>query len=327
MPITVVTSRDGQAALGIEELADAGSRMSRKDVLVRLRLQPKGTPTRIVVWLDPVLLRQLDVEAAPLGLTVTDLTDQIVLEALGNFLDEKGPPDLIGVGEKSDVLNADREAKAYFAKDRSPPASDEEALAYMAGKVYWAWRYGMPKVEFGQADARRLHLPSSDIARLALAGDGTYWTRDAASSLVFAPTARLLGEYPAGAFPGMQRPLIERLGEKLSAPRYAAARDHYERCLGFIDGEARDLESAVKEASAAVAAVARRVRGVEHGTLGESIEDLRASGVLSPALAKSLQGLWEFSSNGAGLRSHEAIFAVNLAASAILLLLDLDSDR
>jgi len=102
-----------------------------------------------------------------------------------------------------------------------------------------------------------------------------------------------------------------------------------------MHGEQPDMPNAVKEAIAAVESLSLRISGLSSGTMGDCFKELKRQGKLSPPLGKVLEGLWGYSSEEPGVRhgkiavpsvsAAEARFAINLAASAILYLLDLDA--
>jgi len=148
-------------------------------------------------------------------------------------------------------------------------------------------------------------------------------------------TPRLLEELPAGIIPGLELPSLTHIADRLTVQRYEASQRQFEKALALMHGEQTDMPNAVKEAIAAVESLSLRVSGLSSGTLGDCIKELKRQEKLSPPLGKVLEGLWGYSSEEPGVRhgkiaapsapTAEAHFAVNLAASAILYLLDLDA--
>jgi hypothetical protein len=217
---------------------------------------------------------------------------------------------------------------------RSPQASDADVLAYAASKIFWGWRFGLAQVSFSLADHLRLAVPQGDIERVALAGDGVYWTRIEGASPVFSPTAKLIQDLPAGRIPGLERSPVFQVQAKLGAPRYAAAAEHFSKAIAFLTGPSQDLANSAKEATLAVESLAMLVTGRTKGTLGDSIKDLRSRGDLSSPLDRVIEALWGYSSEEPGVRhgkpsppslaERDATLVVNLAAAVVLFLLDLD---
>ena len=84
----------------------------------------------------------------------------------------------------------------------------------------------------------------------------------------------------------------------------------------------------------AVESLAMLVTGRNKGTLGDCIKDLRLRGDLSSPLDRVFEALWGYASEEPGVRhgkpsppslvERDATLVVNLAASAVLFLLDLD---
>ena len=121
---------------------------------------------------------------------------------------------------------------------------------------------------------------------------------------------------------------------KLGAPRYAAAAEHFSKAIAFLTGPSQDLANSAKEVTLAVESLAMLVTGRTKGTLGDCIKDLRSRGDLSAPLDRAFEALWGYASEEPGVRhgkpsppslaERDVTLVVNLAASAVLFLLDLD---
>jgi hypothetical protein len=152
-------------------------------------------------------------------------------------------------------------------------------MSYVAAKAYRGWCYGLVGIELGGSDARRLGIPIRELARVALAGDGIYWNSDGVGSLHLSPTSKLLTDFPAGLIPGVERPILDRITDRLKARRYEVVRDHCDRAHGYYNAVTPDLPNAVKEATVAVASLALKVLGLTSGTFGDCIKELRRRGM------------------------------------------------
>lgn len=301
----------------------------------KVRLEPKADRSRIIVFLDSIFEPQLKGKSEELGFEEEELVRNIASQALGELIDESGAPEFTPSGKPAVLVPADAVAQSYFDRSHPAPPSDEEVLSFIARKAYWAWRHGMVDVPFTYSDARRLGVSLDEMVRIALAGDGVYWRRVDQYSTSLVPTSRLLADVPAGAFPGLERPLLPRVVDWLRAPRYEAARTQFARALEFFDQETPDLANGLKEAVASVESLALTVIGREKGTLGDCIKDLKANSRLKPQLGKALESLWGFASEEHGVRHgkaerttitrSEAVFMLTVAGAAIRLLLDLDT--
>jgi hypothetical protein len=87
---------------------------------------------------------------------------------------------------------------------RMGPASDEEIWGYIARRVYWSWRFGLPATSFDHTDNLLLGLPRDEvdherhltpgqIQRVAWPGVDEYWRRIADSEYV--PTLKLIQRF------------------------------------------------------------------------------------------------------------------------------------
>ena len=132
------------------------------------------------------------------------------------------------------------------------------------------------------------------------------------------------------------RPISEggALQEQLSAPRYQAVREHYQKALGFASQEEPDLANAAKEAISAVESASKIISGLPRARLAKALEQLSHQNRLHPALAKAIESVWGFTNAKPGVRhggvvppridQRDAQFVLDVATAAIVLLLDLD---
>jgi hypothetical protein len=121
---------------------------------------------------------------------------------------------------------------------------------------------------------------------------------------------------------------------ELGTRRYAAAAEHFSKAVALLTGPRQDLARSATEATLAVESLARLVTGRSTGILGDWINELRARGDLSSPLDRVFAALWNEAREEPGVRQRtsappslvkrEAILVVNIAASAILFLLELD---
>jgi hypothetical protein len=298
-----------------------------------VQLVPKETESRVMVVLNDFLLRSLD--RTPLGALASEeeAFEQLALYAIGQYLDTSGLPPFTPPGTPATPVDANRATEALFER-RMPQAPDADVLAYAAAKIFWGWRFGLAQVRFSVADHLRLAVSLGDIDRVALAGDGVYWTRIAGASPAFSPMSKLIQDLPAGRIPGLERSPVVQVQAKLGAPRYAAAPEHLSKAIAFLTGPSQDLANSAKEATLAAESLAMLVTGRTNGTLGDCIKDLRTRADLSGPLDRAFEALWGYASEEPGVRhgkpsppslaERDVTLVVNLAASAILFLLDLD---
>jgi hypothetical protein len=335
----VVASHNGLSGLGIIEFE--GQHRSSSNPFAAffpfftVRRVPKEPDSRVMVVLDDIFFRR-SLGLTPLGALASDKEafEQLGLYAIGQYLDTSGMPPFTPSGIPATEVDANRDTHALYER-RRPQASDADVLAYAASKIFWGWRFGLTQVRFSPADHLRLAVPQGDIERVALAGDGRYWTRIEGARPAFSPTSKLIQDLPAGRIPGLERSPVFQVQAKLRAPRYAAAAEHFSKAIDFLTGPSQDLANSAKEAIMAVESLAMLVTGRTKGTLGDCIKDLRSRGDLSSPLDRVFEALWGYASEEPGVRhgkpsppslaERDATLGVNLAASVVLFLLDLDS--
>ncbi len=339
----VIISRDGRSALRVmfyENHDRLLARESRDAVAMYFTVQlvPKEDESRLRVvfsgyfWgrFEPSWIDLDDIERA-------DAIMQIALTGIGNHLDVQGMPPHTpsGVSPASVEMH-----DAALDKDQKP-ATDQEVFNYVAAKIYWGWKFGLDKTRFALADRLRLNVPSGDIERVAIRGNGLYWepseeapSANAPAYMTYSPTATRLDDFESGRLPGQSASPIFQVQEKLSAPRYAAGHEHFTKAVANITSPTPDWPNAAKEAVHALESVAKVVTGQPNATLGDAIKKLRDEGQLPPPLDKIFEGIWGFASSTPGIRhggttppdipESQASFVVNGSAAAILYLLEID---
>jgi hypothetical protein len=264
--------------------------------------------------------------------------EQLSLYAIGQALDTSGMSLFSLSGTPATEIDANDSLQALFEQwlyePGRPQASDDDVFAYAAAKIFWGWRFGLAQVGFSLADHLRLVVPPGEIARVALAGDGVYWTRIGSILPDFCPTPKLIREFPAGRVPGLERSPVIQVQATLGVRRYEAAAEHFSKAIAFLTGPGQDLANSAKEATLAVESLAMVVTGRNKGTLGDCIKELRRRGDLSAPLDQMFEALWGYSSEEPGVRHGKllppsltephATLVINMAASAIVFRLDLD---
>lgn len=332
----VVVSRDGFSGLGVIEFEGQHRSASNPFAIsffFTVRLVPKESESRIAVSINQTIARRLD--RIPLGTPTNEeeACKQLSLYVIGRYLDTSGMPIFTPSGTQPTTIPADRVIEELYKPPR-PQASDADVFAYAAAKIFWGWQFGLTHIRFSIPDHLRLGVPQGDIERVTLAGDSVYWTRIEGQPSAFSPTGKLIQDFRAGRVPGLERSPVIQVQAKLGAARYAAAAEHFSKATTFLTGVSQDLANSVKEATMAVESLAMLVTGRDKGTLGDCIKELRARGNLSSPLDRFFEALWGYSSQEPGVRhgkpsppslaEREATLVVNIAASAILFLLDLD---
>jgi hypothetical protein len=331
----VVTSRNGVFGLGVIESEGSERPLGYPfaDALYfTVRLVPKEPSSRVMVVLERHIIRGLS-HTSLSALTSEEAFEQLSLYAIGHYLDTLGMPPFTAPPTPATAIHTTGAIEALYER-RRPQASDDDVFAYAAAKIYWGWRFGLTEIRFSPADRLRLAVPSGDIERVALAGDGVYWTRIGSESPVFSPTGKLIRDFEAGRVPGLERSPVIQVQAKLRAPRYAAAAEHFSKAIDFLTGPSQDLANSAKEATMAVESLALLVTGQTKGTLGDCIKVLRAGGDVPPPLDKAFDALWGYASEEPGVRHGKpsppslkechATLVMNMAASAIFFLLELD---
>ena len=339
---TVIVSRDGRTAIRIIQYQEAqplsGENRAGVAMYFTVRLSPKEAESRLRVVFLPDYWNGFNPSWLKLGADVNraDAIMELALAVIGWYLDVHGIPPHTpsGVGAAS-IEQRD----ADFENEKA--ASDQEVFNYAAGKIYWGWKFGLEKTRFTLADQLRFGVPAGDIDRVAIRGNGVYWepgregpSANAPAHMTYSAKAKLLNDFETGRLPGQSVSPIFQVQEKLSAPRYAAGREHFTKAVGYMTSATPDWPNAAKEAVSALESVAKVVTHQPNDTLGGAIKKLRGAGHLPSGLDKTFEGIWGFASSTPGIRhggttpadipESQAAFIVNSAAVAILYLLDID---
>jgi hypothetical protein len=222
--------------------------------------------------------------------------------AIGEYLTDHGLP---ADGDNEVTLTIECSSDQLLAWKARDPADDAVIARYIEDRLFAGWRANMERIEFGPADLIRLRIPFESLVRIAEMGEGVLWKTVAK---VPAPVRLILNPLPEL---GRRRsdalgPNAGRLGaalmNELQAPRYAGAREHWDKALEFWQGEHRDLPNAAKEAVCTVEGIAKVLTGRHGETLGRLLPELKNKFQIDAAIIKSLEGIWGFASNSPGVR-------------------------
>jgi hypothetical protein len=181
------------------------------------------------------------------------------------------------------------------------------ALRHLPG-VYRAEMYGIQKDDEGN-DCGVIHL-----ARI----QNVYET-----SAILCATLEALATAP------------RRRAELLcTVPRYNGPCQHWRSAQFLLSSEEPNYAKAAHEAVSAVEGLCRIILDQPSITLGDALKILKQRGLLHPAFAKSIEGLWGFASTEPGVRHgaatlsavkpHDAQYVVEACDAALVLLLALD---
>ncbi len=241
-----------------------------------MQLGPKEPHSRVAVVIDDVFSRWIGDQTLPNSLTSEkEAFEQLSRYAIGQYLGTLGMLPFTPSGTPAVEINANHTLQALFEQTRykpgRPQASDDDVFAYATAKIYWGWRFGLAQVRFSLADHLRLAVPSGEIAWVALAGDGIYWTRLGSISPDFSPTSQLMRDFPAGRVPGLERSPVIQMQAKLGARRYEAAAEHFSKAMDFLTGPNQDLANSAKEATLAVESLAMLVTGRNMGEIRAAV--------------------------------------------------------
>lgn len=264
-----------------------------------------------------------------------NLLSLAVGEALDDLDSLPEPPDTDAKVERIELGDV---TEAWEKADGRQRASVEEGMLYFGAKIYWSWFFGLASAKLERTDEYRLGIPEGDGDRLALAGADAYWTlrTDTVNYSVYEPTGKLIREFRAGVFPGLSSTPVSQVQRQLAAPRYNSPRVAFQKATEFLAGDHRDLENAAKEAAVAAESLGKIVLDLpDRATLDDVKDRVRQDDKLDPPLHKAFEALWGFRSDQSGVghgkkrppevEVAEAKFALNMAASIALLLLELDT--
>jgi hypothetical protein len=119
------------------------------------------------------------------------------------------------------------------------------------------------------------------------------------------------------------RPVVS-VSDILKAPEYEGPRVHWIKAEAFYRSVPPDLANASKEAVSAVEGMAKIVSHESNLTLGKCVDILRQAGRIPPNLAKTLDGLWGFTSESPGVR-HGAISPSNIDEAQAQYVMDISA--
>lgn len=336
-PGALIASRDGMLAVRLTSWEDRRPVENRDAVefWFRLLLEPNGEESRIAVIFSGTTLA---VEWGGFGLPdILDNDRRLIYfaeAAIGEYLDTKGLPPRWASG--APVPRIECFSDTFGAWAGRARATDDEIEAYLEGKTFWSWRFEESHATIYHPDVLRLRVSLQAIDRVAQLGEGLHWKTEilGRDSFLLVPTpeflrtkrAKVLNKTSSGA---------QSLMMQLAAPRYAGPLEHWNKANNFVFGPSRDTANAAKEAICAVEGLARIVTGRTQETLGDLIKHLRATGKLNGAMAKTLEGIWGFTSNAPGIRhgssqpvdlaDHDAQFVFDASEAALKYLLNLDA--
>lgn len=117
---------------------------------------------------------------------------QFALAAVGDHLDEVGLPPFTpgGVG----AAHIEAFSGRFQEWRRREPSSDDQVLAYMKARLYWTWKYNIPRTAFTSHDLLRLGVEVADLHRLTQLEEGHLWRTHSKSAFGIAlePDGELL---------------------------------------------------------------------------------------------------------------------------------------
>jgi hypothetical protein len=324
-------SRDG--SLGFQYREEGGPRVegaTHDTNYVLFRDDPHGIGHVVIVRMPFDLPQLATADRFRLPNAEDDIVNILVECALGELVDEVG--DVI---EKrhSQVVICDLDLLTQLSKrDR---VTEPVARQYLKAKTWWAWKLKNGVAMFYHADRLRLGTPISALLRLAEEHEHQFWDYPGEpdeGGFMLRATRALRKDDPRLRQPSMLGHLID-VRSMLKAPRYDAAAGHLARTFDAANDE--DALEAAREAIHALEALAKLVAGTPSGTFADAVKALVRQERLHARLGDALEKVWAFANQQPGLRhggasapvieGYEATFAINVAASAMLHLLELDS--
>jgi hypothetical protein len=330
----IVTSRDGAIALRLtlyEGTYPIPNRIAEGMFFSFERVNDGRTGRVGVMFSDMFQFAQPEQLGLPADVDPKRFQFECAVATIGEHLDRHGLLPPIPAGENATMLECFNDQIEEWVK-RSVP-SDDELLNYIRSVLYWSWKCDLDIATLEMADSIRWHVPPRTTRRVAQIGEGDLWTSMSSTGVMLRPTATFIrserDRRKLGTGDGMPA-----IGQLLSAPRYAGPAEHWRKAEGFALGENRDLANAAKESVCAVEGLARIVTGDHVGTLGDQIKTLKAKHGVNAAMAKTLEGIWGFTSNSPGVRhggatpasidEGEAHYVVQSCEAALRYLLTLD---
>ena len=332
----VVASQDGARAVRLTQYEGLHHIENRRAVGAYFRLsRPGDTNSRrlAVVFSDLFDLATPEELGLPADMPRKVFQMECAYASIGEYLDSDGtlPETPSGEGAiKVECFSAQLETW-----EKRTPADEGAVLQYLCSKAYWSWRSDLASTLITAADSIRLRNPIRTIARIAQLGAGDLWNIESAEG----PSFRLT-PMPALIRAEHDKRQRRKAGTDasvtllLSAPRYDGPSMHWQKARDFSESDQPDYANAAKEAICAVEGLARIITVRHTDTLGELIKELKRNHSVNPAMAKTLEGLWGFTSNEPGVRhgspgpatigASEARYVLDSSEAAIRFLLTLD---
>jgi hypothetical protein len=263
--------------------------------------------------------------------SVEESLDLLAECAIGDHLDQLSA-NLEAGGPVQEVVCHDSYVQGLAKR---APVPDAIALGYIASKSYWSKKLHQPAAVFTHGDAVRLAQGIQDLRNLADDYQGEWWAyygEPQHDGFLLRPSQALMQRGPRLTGPGVAGPIFD-ISDRLTEARYDASAQQLRKAYGFLAGEHPDYENAAKEAVGALESLARQMSG--EATLGRSAATLLRRGAIDPPTAKILTDLYEYRNRTPGVghgaetpaasELFEARLIVNLCASALLFLVELDS--
>lgn len=216
-------------------------------------------------------------------------------------------------------------------------ASEEKIRDYMATKSRAEHQFGsvgQTIVAFDLVDLVLLGLTDhSPIQRVAEAHP-QYWEQTPSSDFWYRVSETLLQDWEHGELSTETAVAVYQPTSFLEADRYEGARTHYRKAVKYLED---DPANAVKEAMLAVGSIGKQITGKEDADFGPVMDALVSRGLMDGLLGETLKKLQGYASQKEGVRHSsagpptrdkaEAAFIVNTAASALMMLREVDPGR
>lgn len=218
-----------------------------------------------------------------------------------------------------------------------PRANEAEIGKYMSSKSAAKNRFGedgTTLVTFDRVDQLVLGDVGDEGFKRVAAKNPQYWEPASSTAPWFRLQPKLLHDWPDGSgSSGAQTPLF-KAHEFLEEGRYEGPRDYYAKALNYLED---DPANAIKEAVHAVESMGKVITGKDDARFSQVCDALETARLLHPALSSALESLYGYASQEEGVRHPSsnpatqdkaaAAFVVNTAASALLMLREVDPGR
>lgn len=335
----VAISRDGSSAVLVLEVEKPEHSPDGKRVFfcqVRIRLEPRG----LECWVRIDLSWEWEEQCDPshfvnLGfpyfreLSREQALEEFALIAIGGYLEKKSITPAEANKFAAFISLADQLAEL----SGKAAASDPEITRYWAAKLFQASKHRIELPRLRASDLFRLKTDFGDFMTVIDRYCPEYWEPHAHDGR-FRYTPEFLRDFERGAL-AFARPLLPvfQAQQVLTGPRFEVARRHFEKALEAMEDEPPNLVEACREAILAVESVAKVVTGLEKGTLGDCIKELRGKGILRSPLDRVLEAISGFRGSAPGvmhtgglkskLSEEELHYVINLSAASIIFLVSL----